>query len=57
MNPRTLALAGLLLLVVPLVVALFGWLWLPLGLLLLVVGGTLWLVNRYYLAPRTAPEP
>lgn len=54
MHPRTLALLGLLLLVVPVVVALFGWLLLPLGLSLLVVGVVLWLVKRYYVEPRMA---
>lgn len=54
MHPRTLALLGLLLLVVPVIVALFGWLFLPLGLSLLVVGVVLWLVKRYYVEPRMA---
>ena len=60
MAPRHLVLAGLLLLLVPIVVALFGWLWLPLGLFLLVAGSVLWAVKRYYLDSRMTrgrPDP
>ncbi|WP_255149227.1 hypothetical protein [Halorarius halobius] len=57
MHPRSLALLGASLLV-PALAVLFGALWLPVGLLCLVVGTALWAVKRYYVDPRTTPgEP
>lgn len=57
MHPRSLALLGVALLVVPALVVGAAF-WFPLGLLCLVVGVALWAVKRYYVEPRSPPgEP
>jgi membrane protein implicated in regulation of membrane protease activity len=48
-RPAYLVLDLLLLVVLLVVVALLATLWLPLALLAVVVGLSLWLVRRYYL--------
>lgn len=48
MKPLHLVIAGAILLLIPFLLGLLGMVWLPLGLILLIVGLALYLFQKYY---------